>query len=400
MLPGGNRHCQRLPAGLDPAGRDGSFPSLLGCSRGSQLSNAGLEGCCAGWPRGDVPPEERCWGLAQLLGSQPSPGDWSSSSSVCTEDFAARFWEVMVEPLLFSEEEEDEPSGDVSAEGDGPGQDESLFPAGRRLDGQQPLAVAWGRHPVQGRAPLLRKESLESLGGRISRLSQSHALGTAWGGPGQAPLRSQPWAEKTPHRGPCPGEDLLAIALCGGDLDTQRALGTSASRRTRARRGSPDGAVPGPRGAGTRGHPANRSLGPSAVQGQHGGDFALALDKVEEEGAGRRQRRAPCPPRSESGLALGCRGNAGGGWRTGTKQGPGPGTPSLGRCSELWLPLLVGSVCGVQASPQNAGFFFPTGTDRAAGPPGQCGTRVAGSSCPGGAAEPRGQRGKQKAIPP
>lgn len=54
------------------------------------LSHAGLEGRCGG-DASPVPPEQRCWGLAQLLGSQPSAGDQSSSSSVCTEDFAARW---------------------------------------------------------------------------------------------------------------------------------------------------------------------------------------------------------------------------------------------------------------------------------------------------------------------
>ncbi|KAM6241245.1 uncharacterized protein M6G45_011678 [Spheniscus humboldti] len=269
---------------------------------------AELEGHHARCPRGDaspVPWEERCWGLAQLLGSQPSPGDRSSSSSICTEDFAARFWEGMVEPLLFSEEDEDEPTGDVPIEGDDPGQDESLFPAGRRPNVQRLLAVEPGRHPLQGRSPsLMRRESLESLGGRISRLSQSDALGMAWGGPW--PARSAQPAlgrEDSPQQGPCSREDLSAIALRSEDLAAGRpwrALGTLAGRtRAGARRGSPDVGLPGASGAGTRGHPASKSLGPrqqepSALQGQRGGDVTLAVDDVEKEGAGSRQRRAPC----------------------------------------------------------------------------------------------------------
>lgn len=333
---------------IQPGGMAPSHPCRgAGEAHSSLLSHAELEGHHAGCPRGDaspVPWEERCWGPAQLLGSQPGPGDRSSSSSICTEDFAARFWEGMVEPLLFSEEEEDEPTGDVPTEGDDPGQDESLFPAGRRPNVQRLLAVERGRHPLQGRSPsLMRRESLESLGGRISRLSQSDALGMAWGGPW--PARSAQPAlgrEDSPQQGPCSREDLSAIALRSEDLAAGRpwrALGTLAGRsRAGARRGSPDVGLPGASGARTRGHPTSKSLGPrrqepSALQGQRGGDVTLAVDDVEKKGAGSRQRRAPCLAHRESGLAPGCGGNAGGGWRTGTEQGEGVW---LGQGLSLW----------------------------------------------------------------
>ncbi|XP_040982159.1 uncharacterized protein LOC115346482 [Aquila chrysaetos chrysaetos] len=308
-----------------------------------------LEGRRAGGPRGDaspVPREKRCWGLAQLLGSRPSPGDRSSSSSICTEDFAARFWEGMVEPLL--SEEEDEPAGDVPTEGDDSGQDESLFPAGRRLDVRRQLAVEPGRRPLQGRSPrLMRRESLESLGGRISRLSRSDALGVAWGGPHPAPSM-QPalgW-EDSPHRRSCSGKDSLTIALGGENRAAEhlrRAPGISAGRsRAGARRGSPDGGLPGISIARSGGHPTSKPLGlrrqePPALQGRRGGVVTPAVDGVEKEGARSRQRRAPCPAHR---------------------------------------------------------------TDTAAGPPGRYGTGADVSSCPGGAAESRWQRGKQKAMLP
>ncbi|CAM9551226.1 unnamed protein product [Bubo scandiacus] len=247
----------------------------------------------------------------------------------------------MVEPLLFSEEEEDEPDGH------NPGRDESLFPAGRRLGVWQQLAAESGRHLSQGRSPpLMRRQSLESLGGRITRLSQSDALGTAWGGTWPVPS-TQPalgW-EDSPHGNPFSGEELLAMALHGEDLAAgcpQRVPGISASRsRAGSRRGSATGGLPRASGARTRGHPTSKPLGlrqqePPALWGRRGGDITLAVDDVEKEGAGSRQRRAPCSSHR---------------------------------------------------------------TNTAAGPPGRCRTGANVSSCPG-VAECRGQRGKQKAVLP
>ncbi|KAJ7427044.1 hypothetical protein WISP_10239 [Willisornis vidua] len=146
------------------------------------LSHTELEGHNARCPQGDsslVPWEQE---LLEL-----SPGEWSSSrsssSSICTEDFAARFQEGMVESLLEEEEEEDEPTADVPREGADLGQEDSLFPTGRRLGDRQQLEMEPGRQPWGDRSPSLRKwESLESLGVRISRLSQSHMPGMAWRG--------------------------------------------------------------------------------------------------------------------------------------------------------------------------------------------------------------------------
>ncbi|XP_074462290.1 uncharacterized protein LOC141750667 [Larus michahellis] len=350
---------ERCDPGLDPADARlsqrhsaGAQGAGGGISPGTFLTGswvAELEGHGAGCPRGDaspVPREQRCRGLAQPLGSQPSPGDCSSSSSIRTEDFAARFREGMVEPLLFSEEEDEEPAGDVPAEGGDLGRDES---AGRRRDVQRLLAVEPGRRPLQGRSPpLMRRESLESLGGRISRLSQRGALGMAWGGPRPDPS-TQPalGREDSPHQGSRSRKDPLSIALRSEDPAAGRpwrASGISAGRsRAGARRGSPDGGLPGPSGAGSRGHPASKPLGlrwqkPPALQGRCGAVVTLAVDDVEKEGAGRRQRRAPCPAHR---------------------------------------------------------------TDRAAGSPGRRGTGADVSSRPGAvAAESRWQRGKQKAVLP
>ncbi|XP_057893244.1 uncharacterized protein LOC131091295 [Melospiza georgiana] len=104
----------------------------------------------------------------------------SSSSSVCTEDLAASFWEAMVEPLLCQQE----PAGDVPRAGAHPGQDEPLFPAGRSPDTATEPSRAPRQHSSASRS------SLESLGARISRLSlsQSHGRVSRPGPPAQAAL--------------------------------------------------------------------------------------------------------------------------------------------------------------------------------------------------------------------
>ncbi|XP_054700376.1 uncharacterized protein LOC129213763 [Grus americana] len=248
----------------------------------------------------------------------------------------------MVEPLLSSEEEEDEPTGNVPAEGDNPGQDESLFPTERRLDVQQQLVVERGRQLSQGKSPLLmRRESLESLGQRISRLSQSGR------GPRPAPSRQLALGrEVSPHGGPRSGEDPLVIALLGEDLAPGRpwrAPAISAGRSgAGARRGSARGGLPGDSRAGTRGYPSRKSLGlrwqePPALWGRCGGDITLAVEDAEKEGAGSRQRRAPCSAHR---------------------------------------------------------------TNTAVGAPGRCGTWADVSSCPGGVAQSWWQRGKQRAVLP
>ncbi|XP_064890033.1 uncharacterized protein LOC110359133 isoform X2 [Columba livia] len=319
-------HSQQHSVGTQGSGgsrdSDTSPDALLAGSR-----TAELEGHGARCPRGvtsPVPWEKRCWGLAQLLDPQPSPGDRSTSSSICTEDFATRFLEGMEEPLWFSEEE-DEPTGDVPTEGDDPGKDESLFPAGRRLDDRRRLVVEQGRHPWQGRSPLARRQSLESLGGRISRLSRSDAQGMGRGGARAAP--SAPPAlgcEHSPHRSSGCRKDPSTITLRGDNPAAGcpwRAPGTSAGRSSAmAQGGSANGRLPGSSGARTRGHPASRTLGLRwqqlpALWGRRGGDITLAGCDTRKAGAGSRQRRAPC---SAHLIPLGQR-------RTGTDVSPCPG---------------------------------------------------------------------------
>ncbi|XP_027759641.1 uncharacterized protein LOC114068016 [Empidonax traillii] len=285
---------------------------------------AELEGHSAGCPRGDSSPvpweQEQCW--APLLGS--SPGDRSSSSSIHTEDFAARFQEGMVDPLL-SEEEEDELTGLVPTEGADPGQDESLFPTGRSLDVWRQLAMDI---PRDGSPSLMRRGSLESLGARISRLSQSHVLGMAGGGPCPAPS-AQPALGRgdSPRGGPGSREELSAFALPGHPL---RTPGISAGRsRAGARTGS--AGLPRASSARTRGHPSSKALGqrqqePPALRGQSRGNVPLAVDDTEREGAregagGR--NRAPCLDRRAE-AAVGALGALGAPGRCGAGTGVSP----------------------------------------------------------------------------
>ncbi|XP_039582116.1 uncharacterized protein LOC120510385 isoform X2 [Passer montanus] len=227
---------------------------------------AELAGHRAGSARGGSPvprEEEHSW--AQLPGSRPRPGHWSSSSSVCTEDFAVAFWEGMVEPLLCQQE----PAGDVPTAGAHPGQDQPLFPTGRSLD----TAMEPGRAPGQDRSP--SRSSLESLGARISRLSQSHG-GVVWGVPWPGP----PARPALGHRDSARGE-LLATALPGRSW---RAAGIAAGRsRAGARTGSPGSSVPRASSARTRAHPA---LGPPALGGR-GGNVTFSVAAMDREGAAR-----------------------------------------------------------------------------------------------------------------
>ncbi|XP_039582120.1 uncharacterized protein LOC120510385 isoform X5 [Passer montanus] len=230
------------------------------------LSPTELAGHRAGSARGGSPvprEEEHSW--AQLPGSRPRPGHWSSSSSVCTEDFAVAFWEGMVEPLLCQQE----PAGDVPTAGAHPGQDQPLFPTGRSLD----TAMEPGRAPGQDRSP--SRSSLESLGARISRLSQSHG-GVVWGVPWPGP----PARPALGHRDSARGE-LLATALPGRSW---RAAGIAAGRsRAGARTGSPGSSVPRASSARTRAHPA---LGPPALGGR-GGNVTFSVAAMDREGAAR-----------------------------------------------------------------------------------------------------------------
>lgn len=269
VLPDQSRHCQPLPGGSDPAGWDGSFP-LAGLM--ALLSPAELAGGRAGCARGGSPvprEEERSW--AQLLGSRPRPGLWSSSGSICSEDSAASFGEGMAEPLLCPQE----PAGGVPRAGAHPGQDEPSLPSGR----SPAVAVEPGRAPWQDRAP--SRSSLESLGARISRLSRSHrgvARGVPWPGPPAQPAPD--------HRG-SPREELLATA------SARRAAGIAAgSSRAATRTGAPGSALPAASSARARGHPA---LEPPALWGR-GGSVTFTMADVDRRGAP--------SSRSESGPAV------------------------------------------------------------------------------------------------
>lgn len=317
------------------------------------LSPTELAGRGAGCAQGDSPvprEEEHSW--AQLPGPQPSPGHCSSSSSICTEDFAASFWEGMVEPLLCQQE----PAGHVPREGAGPGQDESLFPTGRSLDLRPQVPVELGRAPGQDRSPpRSRRESLESLGARISRLSR---VGVSWRVPWASPSAQPALGLRDPPRG-----DLLATALPG---HSWRTPGVSAGRsRAGARTGSPGSSFPRASSATTRRHPTlgMRRQEPPALRGR-GGNVTLALDDTDREGAD--------SSRSEPGLAWG----TGRCWRRvqgWNKQGKGHGrakdtvTGSSPSC--LW------GFCGfVGPPPPNA--IFPTGAGTAVAAPRQWGSPV------------------------
>ncbi|XP_025932369.1 uncharacterized protein LOC112971302 isoform X2 [Apteryx rowi] len=242
--------------------------------------------------------EEQPAAKAEYLQTEASQ---SSSSSVCTEDFAARFQEGMVEPLVFSEDEEDEPfsagirhARDVPAGGNGiscpaedhdSGQDESLLSTGRRQEVPWQLEVELGC-PLQSTSPsLMRRQSLESLGGRISRLSQSNAV-TA----GMEPASFPGWWA------PMPAPSEQGWTLHGADVRgclTRRRAGVPVPRASV----SADSSLPGDGDAGTRWHRVSRPVRSRqqetpALRRRSGRDVVLAVADVDMEGAGDRLRRA------------------------------------------------------------------------------------------------------------
>ncbi|XP_068767186.1 uncharacterized protein [Struthio camelus] len=272
-------HCNHIldsiNAQLSQVQWQGHGVQVMGSSRDHDISSdtslnvswpAGLEeypASKAGYLQGEANPlqKEDCWRVAHLLDSQSSleqSGAQSSSSSICTEDFAARFQESMVEPLLFSEDEEDEPfsvgSGctrDVPAVGNGnsfpaeehdTGQDEFLLSTGRRQDVPQQLEVELGCLLQSTFPSLMRRESLESLGERISRLSRSNAVMAGmepasfpeWWAPIPAPAKQVSVGQKDSSRwAPCSGEGPLDSTLSGDEPSagySQRVADTSTSR--------------------------------------------------------------------------------------------------------------------------------------------------------------------------
>ncbi|XP_046757367.1 uncharacterized protein LOC101750822 isoform X1 [Gallus gallus] len=206
-----------------------------------------------------------CWG--------PQWGSRSSSSSVCTEDVAARCWEGTVGT---SEEEEEE---------DGSGQDGAPLP--------------W-QCPWQDMSPgLMRRGSLESLGARISRLSQSGAV-TPCPAPSGHPAQGRGDAS---HWGSSSRAKPSVTTVHGEDGDAghlRRPSGSSASR-SRAR---------------AMGH--CRWQEPPARRGWHGGDVTLTAEK-EGDGDGRRRALCTkaavgptrrCSPRAEGRHEVSCPGHA------------------------------------------------------------------------------------------
>ncbi|XP_064582874.1 uncharacterized protein LOC135454549 [Zonotrichia leucophrys gambelii] len=229
---------------------------------------AELAGCGAGCARAGSPvprEEEPC----------------SSSSSVCTEDLAASFWEAMVEPLLCQQE----PAGGVPRAGAHPGQDEPLFPAGRSPD----TAMEPSRAPRQDSSA--SRSSLESLGASISRLSLSHGGVSRPGPPAQAAL-----AHGDTARGELlgtAGHPWIAAGIAAGRSRAGAGAGT----------GAPGSSAPRASRATTRGHPALWGRGRNVT-------FSVAA--MDREGAASSRSadtavRAPRPWRSP--LSPGLRGD-------------------------------------------------------------------------------------------
>ncbi|XP_015733997.1 uncharacterized protein LOC107321523 isoform X2 [Coturnix japonica] len=178
-----------------------------------------------------------CWG--------PKWGRRSSCSSVYTEDVAAGCWEGTAGT---SEEEEDD---------------------GSRQD------VSPG---------LMRRGSLESLGARISRLSQSGAE-TPCPAPSEHPAQGRGDAS---HWAPRSKAKPSVTALHGGDGDTGHLWTPSGSSVSRSR---------------TRAIGHSGWQEPPAQRGWHGGDVTLTAEK---EGDGNERRRALCTKAAAVGPAGKC----------------------------------------------------------------------------------------------
>ncbi|XP_074916197.1 uncharacterized protein LOC116835627 [Chelonoidis abingdonii] len=210
---------QLLGPGAGVAGGHTNGDTSLECSPKASWT-AEMEGCCAnqdGTSWGEASPsrkEEYGWRLMHLLGSEQAPetlGDQSDSNSICTEDFAARFREGMVDPLVNSDEEGDVPAGgfpagDLAEEGHvtgikarpaglcstvaacGAAAEGFVLSTARRqhilqrseegLEENSALALSSSMEGAQSLSSRTRRESLESLGGRISRLSRSNTMDT------------------------------------------------------------------------------------------------------------------------------------------------------------------------------------------------------------------------------
>ncbi|CAM5160761.1 unnamed protein product [Eretmochelys imbricata] len=375
--------------GAGVAGGHTNGDTSLECSPNASWT-AEMEGCCANqdstsW--GEAGPsrkEEYGWRLLHLLGSEQAPenlGDQSDSNSVCTEDFAARFRDGMVDPLVNSDGEEDVPAGDPAEEGSVPGvkaRSTGLSPATETCvaegrEGDLPLALSSSVEGPQSLSSRTRRESLESLGGRISRLSQlntmdtpsstdtAKASSTGSRAPGLAPSErvetseesipwplegssrwiQDSWENSLPFSSPLLVEEL-------GPSQPLRALGAGASgTRAWARESQPVRTAPSPSGRrqSEHGHVWSHSpshSAPTAARGSHSlasrgekspqliaspcPDQGLPLEKLAHQGSalqgfGATTQLASSPESVQTSLAMvsdGC---------VVTQGGVGPGDP-------------------------------------------------------------------------
>ncbi|XP_030439423.1 uncharacterized protein LOC115661220 isoform X3 [Gopherus evgoodei] len=305
---------QLLGPGAGVAGGCMNGDTSLECSPKASWT-AEMEGCCAnqdGTSWGEASSsrkEEYGWRLMHLLGSKQAPetlGDRSDSNSICTEDFAARFREGMVDPLVNSDEEEDVPAGSFPArdpaeeghitgikarpaglcptvEACGPAAEGFMLSTVRRqhilqrfeegLEENSALALSSSMEGPQSLSSRTRRESLESLGGRISRLSRSNTIdtpsstdmGKASGTGGRAPGLALPervetseesipwllegssrWGQNSRENSLPFSSPLLVEELCPSQ--PFRDLGAGAGTRAWARESHPVRTAPSPSG--------------------------------------------------------------------------------------------------------------------------------------------------------
>ncbi|KAM8960770.1 uncharacterized protein RCH25_036538 [Pelodytes ibericus] len=151
----------------------------------------------------DCKKEEYKWRLTHLLGSEQTDfqeynSDTNSAESVCTEDFVVKFKQGMVEPIATSDVKDDDdavanvqhkynnPLKPAAGNSENVGLSEDNFPlnTARRenilqqfkeeLEDDLQTALSIGEEGMFSGITRHRRESVESLGGEISRLSQAN----------------------------------------------------------------------------------------------------------------------------------------------------------------------------------------------------------------------------------
>ncbi|XP_044846288.1 trichohyalin-like [Mauremys mutica] len=360
---------QLLGPGAGVAGGRMNGDTSLECSPKASWT-AEMEGCCAnqdGTSWGEAGPsrkEEYGWRLMHLLGSEQAPetlGDQSDSNSICTEDFAARFREGMVDPLVNSDEEGDVPAGgfpagDPAEEGRVTGikaRPAGLCPAveacgaaaeeaARRqhilqrfeegLEGDSALALSSSVEGPQSPSSRTRRESLESLGGRISRLSRGNTMDTPsstdtgkasamgsrapglalpervetseesvpWPLEGSSRWGQNSWEDSLPFSSPLLVEEL-------GPSQPLRALGAGAGTRAWARESQPVRTAPSPSGRRQTayGHVWSHSPSHSTPTAAHGSPSLASKGEKSP-----RLMASPCPDQGLPPEKLGDQGSA------------------------------------------------------------------------------------------